>query len=113
MQPVKSISREGQPFVDEPVYITISDARKLALRVNGMFARQRVFYLHAKKLVLSIQASLPLPRQIEPRLPVFLEPNPRLTSSIEEFSHYNRVTLRWMKPDGKGGLIPKYEGARA
>lgn len=26
---------------------------------------------------------------------------------IEELSHYERVRLRWMKPDGKGGLMPK------
>ena len=22
---------------------------------------------------------------------------------------HERVTLRWMKPDGKGGLVPKYQ----
>jgi len=22
-------------------------------------------------------------------------------------THYERVRLRWMKPDGKGGLVPK------
>jgi len=26
---------------------------------------------------------------------------------LEELSHYERVRLRWMKPDGKGGLVPR------
>jgi hypothetical protein len=33
---------------------------------------------------------------------------PRIQAVIRGISHYNRVPLRWMKPDGKGGLVPKY-----
>ena len=33
--------------------------------------------------------------------------NGKALRTIEELSHYERTPLRWMKPDGKGGLIPK------
>jgi hypothetical protein len=26
---------------------------------------------------------------------------------IQELSHHERVWLRWMRPDGKGGLVPR------
>lgn len=32
---------------------------------------------------------------------------PRVASRIRILSHYNRVRLRWMKPDGRGGLVPR------
>ena len=29
---------------------------------------------------------------------------------IRILTHYERVQLRWMKPDGHGGLVPKLKG---
>jgi hypothetical protein len=31
----------------------------------------------------------------------------RMPRVIEDISHYERVELRWMKPDGKGGVVPR------
>jgi hypothetical protein len=31
----------------------------------------------------------------------------RVPQKIEELSHYERTRLRWMEPDGSGGLIPR------
>ena len=34
-------------------------------------------------------------------------PSPRIFPVIHAISHYNRVPLRWMKPDGRGGLVAR------
>jgi hypothetical protein len=36
----------------------------------------------------------------------------RISPRIEELTHYNRVQLRWMKPDGRGGLVPRNQPTR-
>jgi hypothetical protein len=33
--------------------------------------------------------------------------SPVILPYIETLSHYERTRLRWMKPDGRGGLKPK------
>lgn len=32
-----------------------------------------------------------------------------LKHRIETLSHYERVRLRWMVPDGEGGVVPKFK----
>ena len=75
MERKTSIAREGQRFVDEPVFVT-----------------------HMPKPVSVLTESI---------AHAFRSPLPR---PIRELSHYNRVPLRWHKPDGKRGFKPK--GAR-
>jgi hypothetical protein len=75
-----TIDREGQKFVDQPVYVLVSEAKKLALEINAIFRPKK--------------ASTPALR-LQPR--------------IEQLSHYERFRLRWMQPDGRGGLVPKHE----
>lgn len=64
------IAREGQRFVDRPVYEDVSRPRPAAAAV-------------AQAL-----------RAAPPR-------------RIVHVAGYERTELRWMKPDGKGGFVPK------
>lgn len=32
-----------------------------------------------------------------------------IPETVQVFEGYERTNLRWMKPDGKGGLVPKYK----
>lgn len=52
--------------------------------------------LCAKPLAFSIHTAFPPVRGM-----------PRLLPRIRILSHYNRVRLRWMRPDGQGGLAPR------
>lgn len=79
------ITSPAQRFFDEPVYVEISAAKPLALAVNQ--AAQQIAVQQWRK-----------PSRGPVILPV-----------ITDIDHYERVQLRWMKPDGKGGLVPKYE----
>jgi hypothetical protein len=65
-----AVLSDGQPYVDEPVYVEISKAKPLASEIAAMFGRA-------------------------------------VSAQIKELSHYHHVRLRWMKPDGRGGLIPR------
>lgn len=67
--PVTAITREGQKFFDEPVFIEHTVRTAIADAVTRISRRR-------------------LPR-------------------IETLDHYERVPLRWMKPDGKGGIVPR------
>lgn len=78
--PLKTTLKDGQRYVDEPVYREIGRATPLALSINAGLR--------------SLAPSMPAPN-IQPR--------------IRELSHYERVQLRWMRPDGKGGLVPRDE----
>lgn len=88
MTVLTSVEREGQRYVDDPVFVEVSRANRLSLRVNG--ALRSMAHCYSFGAVRQV-------RQIAPYIaPV-----------IESFSHYRRVPLRWMKPDGCGGLVPK------
>lgn len=62
-----AIEREGQPYVDDPVYVRPNPVSLIQASVARAFGIR-----------------LPVPLQIG----------------------YERVRLRWRKPDGKGGLRP-------
>lgn len=72
------IAKEGQPYIDEPVYVEISKAKPLALAINRALMRQKA-----------------------------ATRGPHIAPEIKDLSHYNRVQLRWLRPDGKGGLVPR------
>lgn len=84
------LTREGQRFFDEPVYVEVSRAVPLSLAVNDAF----------------------IPRQNPPVVPFCNSQKPvpgtvMLRPKIEVLSHHNRISLRWLTPDGKGGFVPK------
>ena len=73
--PITQVEKEGQRYVDEPVYVEP--------RVDKNFI---------------LQASI---AAIFSKQPMHFElPKPILVG-------HNRVRLRWMEPDGKGGLKPR------
>ena len=76
--PVVPLDHVGQKFFDEAVRVVVSKARALDLSIAALFKR-------AGREATAIH----------------------LAPAITEISHYNRVPLRWMKPDGKGGLVPR------
>lgn len=76
------IEREGQPYIDEPVMALVSNASPLALAVN------------------TAVLTLATPGKQAPR-------GPRIRPRVEELDHYKRTPLRWVKPDGAGGFVPK------
>lgn len=76
--PITEVKREGQKFLDEPVYAS----PKPELITN---------------IALSVGAA-------------FNEGRPRAPRRI--LLGHERVQLRWMKPDGKGGLVPRDGGKR-
>lgn len=80
--PVLEITRHGQPFVDEPVYVTVSKARPVSLAVNRALASLRPQDSTAPQ-------------------------GPRIEPVIQHLSHYDRVRLKWMRPDGNGGFVPR------
>jgi hypothetical protein len=71
------ISRIGQPYVDDPVFEVVSKANTLALSIGA-----------------GLQAN-------------FKTPGVPMQPSIEQQTGHERVRLRWMKPDGQGGLVPR------
>jgi fructose-1,6-bisphosphatase len=91
-KPLKpAITDDGQAYVDEPVYIEVSKAKPLALEVNAALPQLAAGHIHV------FGAKRQQPRRRGPHIPPV----------IETLSHYNHVRLRWMKPDGRGGLIPR------
>ena len=82
--PIKTNLARGQSYVDKPVFVEVSRAKPLALAINSL--RPIDFNPHTKtKKPADVPVVLPF---------------------IDEMSHYERTPLRWMKPDGKGGLTP-------
>ncbi len=80
------IDNDRQRFVDEPVYAEISKAKPLAVAISqGLTSIDRATGRHI---------------------------GTNIAPSIFDVSHYERVQLRWMRPDGKGGLVPKYRSGR-
>lgn len=88
--PLKTTLREGQKYLDQPVYVQVSKALPLALSINNInFAAGRyVFGEVGHQQPPSGQRLL-------------------VMASIDAFSHYERTRLRWVEPDGNGGLRPK------
>lgn len=41
-------------------------------------------------------------------LPWRLRGGPPICAAIQRLSHHERTLIRWMIPDGRGGLKPKY-----
>lgn len=73
--PIKTQLKDGQRYVDDPVFKTISKPKPeletpLALAVASMF-------------------------------------NNKPPQEIRDFVGYERTRLRWMKPDWRGGLVPR------
>lgn len=103
-----SIVREGQPYVDEPVYETVSKATPLAMNIAHRLphelaaAKQHVFGGPAKEAeAVENNPFLEYAKGLGRVAP------PKPIAKITALSHYNHVRLRWMKPDGKGGLVPR------
>ena len=67
--PILTEIKDGQPYVDEPVYNT----------------------LNPKKLRKAIQQAMRV----------------HISQPIKILIAYNHVKLRWMEPDGNGGLVPR------
>lgn len=86
------ITKDDQRFVDIPIIREISHLTKAAKTV--MFVRFPSTYVFGK---------------IEPLGEVQMTESSFgvLPSVIQDEHIYARVPLRWMKPDGKGGLIPR------
>ncbi len=101
-KPLKTlVTHEGQAYVDEPVYEVVSAASPIALAVT-------------RSLPFEIAGKLPyvfgMPpdesiRDAEDIAPL-ISPRQQLRTKITALSRYNHVRLRWMKPDGEGGLVP-------
>lgn len=72
------IEHEGQPFVDEPIY-----------------AAGRPIKREVGPSAVSASVASALGASVRPAIEVTI-PN-----------RFRRTPLRWMKPDGKGGLVPK------
>ena len=69
-----AITHEGQPYVDEPVYVSPKPVSQLAFSVSAAFNDgQPSADLNKKRLLVG----------------------------------YQMTRLKWMKPDGKGGLKPR------
>lgn len=71
------IGRIGQRYVDDPIYEVVSKANPLALSIG-----------------IGLQAQ-------------FNSQGVPMQPSIVQQTGHERVRLRWMKPNGKGGLVPR------
>lgn len=54
---------------------------------------------------LPVSKVVSLPSQIANEVATAFGHKP--TAAITTISHYERTLLRWMKPDNKGGLVPR------
>jgi len=73
------------------------------LRTRVIFAAQRYLDRPIYRVISDRTAvSLVVSGAFEPERNV-----PTLPARIMEVDHYDRVRLRWVAPDGKGGLVPK------
>lgn len=79
-----SIQWDGQKYVDQPVFKVVSDPTKLAQIVSVI--GNPIFLIPMRK-----------------QLPQTVLDKPVRIADVE----YHRVRLQWMKPDGKGGLVPR------
>ena len=77
-----AIQYDGQRYVDEPIYEHL---------------------LPRTDLVTPIAVAVAT---------AFNELAPRVPTAIVFVKGHERVLLRWMKPDGKGGLVPRDGGKR-
>lgn len=103
-QPLRTaIERSGQKYLDNPVYETVSKAKPLSYLVNAMaggfqpddYGVRTPGHRHVFGKDI----------QREPHCkPDGWKP---LKRRIEHISGYEHVQLRWLVPDGKGGLVPK------
>ena len=103
--PLKTTITDGQPYVDEPVYAVISKATDLALIINVAFSpRIRTLGLGEMRRMVSQGRCEEMLRKLRN---MAQSPAPVIAPEIRALSHYNRVRLRWMRPDGNGGLVPR------
>jgi hypothetical protein len=87
------IAFDGQRYVDDPVYELISKASACALAVN--------------RAALAISSMRPHAFGAGDAAPAPGIEAPQIMPRIDGLSGYERVHLRWMKRDGKGGLTPR------
>lgn len=114
-QPLKtSIDYRGQTYVDEPVYIQPKREHLLAAREVDQHVMAPIVNALAEGLMRreAVPVVIANPkREAEAEIRAFLgegtlQPRPALLVGHE------RVRLRWMTPDGKGGLVDAKKGGR-
>lgn len=71
--------------------------------IRAAIASERQPYLD-EPVYVEVSKAKPLAREVAA---IF---GRKVLAQIEELSHYNRVQLRWMTPDGRGGLVPRGQG---
>lgn len=92
MRIVEDIKRQGQPFVHEPVYEEISRGSRVAIHIENI-AMCPVHVFGAQ------------PKQPERPSDGCLMQRLYTKGLLREQIGHERVRLRWMKPDGRGGLV--------
>lgn len=91
-QPLRTeIVSDKQRFYDKPVYTEVSRAKPIAMIISMIFSRQR-----------ARPPGGPFATWRDDAAPA---PRPTIRPVIHELSGYERTPLRWMKPDGRGGLV--------
>lgn len=105
------IANNRQLYFDEPVYAEVSKAKPLALAVNAAAASMHPAGALRSRVVddalRALYAGRADARQQQLALRWLLR-HPVIAPFLKELSHYERVLLQWLKPDGKGGFVPKY-----
>lgn len=88
------IMSPAQRYIDEPAYATVSDAKRLAYAIERMNTAPQQYVFGANE-------AAPVQSAIIGRIPS--------RQRILEYSHHERVPLRWWEPDGKGGFRRKQD----
>jgi hypothetical protein len=85
-----TITSHRQRYVDEPVFSVVSRANPLSLEINESLRRAGGAHVFGGAVRESSAA-----------------PGPVVQDRIEALTEYRRRPLRWVKPDGKGGFVPR------
>lgn len=100
--PILTGVEDGQSYVDEPVYS--KPAKRLLTRLNDTLAE---IFGHVRYIIAPYRPSACWEHGPDDNEPIMRRYRIRDDWPDEILLRYNHVRLRWMKPNGNGGLTPR------
>lgn len=106
LRPVGEGVKQWQRYVDEPVYEEVATAKPLSITINSMGPRTGTTFTFGMRCVQPSEQEI-VDQVLAARLSATPAQRQPIYPHIVDLTHYQRVRLRWMKPDGKGGFVPR------